>query len=80
MIGEQTHAGTLTRSQDLKSGGDAYRQTMTWHLVKNDCLCVFQQSCGTMTNTIAAYKDLSNVEEWIKHYCQRNTGNCRQIL
>ncbi len=27
-----------------------------------------------MTNTIAAYKDLSSVEEWVKHYCQRKTA------
>ncbi len=42
-----------------KSGGDAYRQTMAACMIASAVLCLpFQQSCGTMTNTIAAYKDL----------------------
>ncbi len=34
----------------------------------------FQPSCGIMTNMIDAYKNLSSVEEWIKHYCQCKAG------
>ncbi len=44
-------------------------------MIASAMLCLpFQQTCGAMTNTIVAYKDLLSVEEWIKHYCQRKTG------
>ncbi len=70
---------TLTHSQRLDVWGDAYRQIMVaWHLFKNDRLCRVVSPVSAelrrYDNTIAGYKDLSSVSEWIKHYCQRKTG------
>ncbi len=80
MIGEQykINAGTLTCSQKLASLGAMViaRQWLhgTYMIASAVLYLPFQQSCGTMTNMIAAYKDLSSVEEWIKYYCQCKAG------
>ncbi len=48
---------------DSKSEGDVYSQT----IMSGTYMIVF----GNMKNVIDAYNNLSNVGEWIKHYCHR---------